>query len=575
MTDRAADVHRDLADQVDATWDAVVRGNPLPPDTRVRELTAEARRLHARDRAPAADPIFLARLRKELTMPTPLPTPLPRPSLPPASGNAGTLNGRVATSPSHPVLAPRRRAGRWWSAVERVIAAVLVLGLLGGYVALNRGATGPSDQAEAARLCLVDDNGQRLAPIDPWTLADLPAATPIARTGLVGEGSSSQGRGSNWSLSADGSMLVGVEYREDSFQPMDALPPEFKAGDITVVLRDGVNGAERASFHPPAPVWNLFDLSANGDRLLMQRGQVYVHNDRPDLADPPEWYVFDTTDGRLLTTIVADDGDRPIGARHEAWLTPDGDRVFRLIKTAEAPGSGPEPVRIVVHDASTGAEVGRRDLPNVRAGIWTTDRRINGRPVREYVAPGHAFSPDGRRLALVDEGGAQVTLIDTERLAVEGTFNLPPPTDIGNAAAPSNTASEPQVLDHGDVYEEGRWLWAAFSADGTGLYVGGWHDELDAVGGQTCGSVEMRRVNLKTGAVVGRATSLALSPPLWIAPDGKNVYSLNNETRACSYPLNRRQILRRLDARTLTPLAEREFPGPVQIYLVPRMANGW
>ncbi|MDP9365924.1 MAG: hypothetical protein M3Q10_17180, partial [Chloroflexota bacterium] len=63
------DRNRNLADHVDAVWDALVRGAPSNPDPLAPELTAEAGRLHALDRTPDADPAFLARLREELTMP--------------------------------------------------------------------------------------------------------------------------------------------------------------------------------------------------------------------------------------------------------------------------------------------------------------------------------------------------------------------------------------------------------------------------------------------------------------------------------------------------------------------------
>jgi len=157
MTDRRPDRDdldrdrtNDLADHVDAVWDALVRGAPSTPDPLAPELTAEARRLHALDRAPHADLAFLARLREELTMltPAPLASRLAAPSA--VHPFPESANGHAPVPLPAAEGTAARRTRRWWGVVERAVAAVLVLGLIGAYVASNAGSGGVGDETTAA-----------------------------------------------------------------------------------------------------------------------------------------------------------------------------------------------------------------------------------------------------------------------------------------------------------------------------------------------------------------------------------------------------------------------------------------
>jgi hypothetical protein len=454
--------------------------------------------------------------------------------------------------------------------VERAVAAVLVLGLIGSYVALTAGCGGPGGDAEAARLYLVDDAQQTLLPVDAESLSDVTAASPVALDvprppyGAIWSGEPS----ADWTLSADGSTLAIFAY------PYDA--DGATAEEMAFVIRDGIGGPERARFHPPAPVWNLFDLSADGSRILARRGVISVSSGRDFVArDPQEWYVFDTGSGRVLATIASTEpGPGPSG-RQPSWLSPDGGRVYRLVLAKTPDGPGPYPLVIVSHDSTTGDELGRLELPDVRGGEWTSERRVGGRSVQESVSPALAFSPDGRTLAVVDAAGTSVTLIDAQRLSVERRVRLSPATDPAEAVARLPATPEAPYVADENVYREDRSLWAAYTADRSGLYVGGWESRVDDVGMQTCRALEMRRIDLDTGGIVGRASTILISPPLWIAPDGESVYSLDLTEQKCTYsPGEAWLMLRRLDAETFAPLAERELADYLGIELVPRLPNG-
>lgn len=419
---------------------------------------------------------------------------------------------------------------------------------------------------------LVDDNGQRFTPIDPETLRDLPAAGPLALDDASESGPRREYPLPDWRLSADGSTFVGFQWRERTNLLSDD-PSRFASEDLTFIVRDGRDGRERVRFHPPAPVWNLFRMSEDGSRLLLQRGQILFRDNAPDLADPQEWYVVDTTDGRLVSTIVADEPGPLVGGYHDGWLSPDGDRVYRLITAGTPSASGPDPIRLVAHDAATGAAVGRLDLPDVRAGTWMADRRIAGRPVTQHDLVAHAFSPDGRSLALVHDGGTSVTVVDTDRFAIDRTVAVSPRSDPGQAfgrpASPEAFATEEDL-----PFDEGRVVWSVFSADGDGLYIGGWEGRFDEAGRHACRALETRRVDPETGTIVGRASSLNLTSPLLVPSDGASVYALDDQTEVCSFAFNRRQILRRLDTRTFDVLAERDLPGHVRIELAPSVVDG-
>lgn len=567
---------RDLADHVDAVWDAIVHGVPPRPDALAPELTAAARRLHRLDRSPSADPTFLARLREDLTMPTPLPLPRPPAAARPAAPPPTTPNGRAAVPPTT-LPAPRRRPRRWWGAIERVVAAVLVLGLIGSYVALGGGSGGGVNETTGATVYLVGRSGIELTALDAQTLADVPRIPPLVlpvapnwnsevSTDTIGE----------WAISADGSSLVSIDH------PGRVIP--LREQGMTVVVRDGLSGPERSRFRPPMPILTRVDLSHDGGRLLATHAEIDPLRGVPVAVEPRRWTAFDTTNGRALGTITAgggnaDDGGGPFGEPEDAWLSPDGRHVVRLALVPTNDNIGPAPVRLVVYDAETGAEVTRPELPGVRAGTWTTERVVRGQAVLQGVVPGLAFSPDGRRLAVVHDGGMRVTLVNTERFTVERTIQIR--ESPNTSPPPAGVAATPILVQFDGPPEQSRTTWARFSADGRALFLGGGESVIDANARSTSRDSAMRRIDLQTGTTTALRQDDGWWDPPSVSPDGKNLYIIGRpDARSLVDFEGTDTVVQRLDAETLATLAKRRVPSPdwafagtLSIEVVPRVPN--
>lgn len=297
-----------------------------------------------------------------------------------------------------------------------------------------------ADDASSVRLYVSDgSNATALLPLDPETLGDMGGGGKV-ELGLP-----------YWTLSADGSTLAAIEYARNSG---GNLPPD----QVTIVVRDGLTGGERARFHPPEHV--VFPrLSADGARLLVES--------RQDMGGPrpTTWYVLDTTDGRVLAAVETAE----LGG-HQVWLDAGARRLYQLVIANAAGGginnTGPRPARIVAYDLTTGAEIGRRELPEVLAGSWQTDRKVQGYPVTAQLHPGIALSPDGRRLAIVHADADALTLVDTERLAVERTVPLARPVGLLERLSLAPRVARAKYL-------EGIMRQALFAPDGRHLYVYG------------------------------------------------------------------------------------------------------
>jgi CubicO group peptidase (beta-lactamase class C family) len=301
----------------------------------------------------------------------------------------------------------------------------------------------------------------RLVRLDPDTLADrpdLPALEPD---------------GSFWALSADGATLV-------------SLGSAWNLERTTV--GDARSGAERNRYPPPPPVRGV-RLSADGARLVLQRVG-------PTGVPAPAWDVLETASGRLLAAVKAE------AAADDGWqslIDPAGRRLYRLPLSESTERTGPQPLRIVAHDLTTGAEIGRLELPGVLAGSWRTERTVRGEPVRGVLHPGVALSPDGRTLAIVHADADRVTLVDAARLAVGRTVDLTRAvTLLERLGLTPRTAYAKGPLD-GAVRE------AVFGPDGRRLYVFGHETRAAETGDPDAGAgrgLGLQLVDLARGAVV-------------------------------------------------------------------------
>lgn len=379
-----------------------------------------------------------------------------------------------------------------------------------------------------------------LLPLDAEMLADR-SGSPVIDPGSA-----------LWTLSADGSTAVSIAYppaRSGQNPPPDR---------VTIVVRDGVAGPERARFHPPAPVVVPL-LSRDGTRLAVARNGGMPGASGPQ---PTAWYVLDTADGRLLATATATDYVDP----GRSWLAPDGRHLYSLaVPNAAAGGinnTGPRPVTIVAYDLATGAESGRLALPDVLAGSWQTDRAVGDEPVIAQLTPGAALSPDGRALALVHADADRVTLVDTERLVVARTFSL---------------ARGPSLLERLGLAPRGaaakavetRTRQAVFGPDGQRLYIFGGESTVNDRGETVSRGLGLRVVDVQRGTPLAEALPGATISQVLPAPDGRSVYVAGVKPGESGLRQDTAYLVRRLDAATLAPRAEREFAGYRSLVFLP------
>ncbi|MGH2532837.1 MAG: YncE family protein [Thermomicrobiales bacterium] len=390
-----------------------------------------------------------------------------------------------------------------------------------------------------------DPAGQRLTPLDPRTLADRTDAAVIELGSVPSFWYHEQDQDpfNTWIPSADGSTLLGVEYATT-----DVIDRPLRPDEMTFVVRDGRTGFERARFHPPGEIWPWppLILSRDGSRLVIEGMR---HRPETSGGEFPRWYVVDTKDGRLVSTL-----DATAPEHWGSWLDPAGRRLYYLAAPRGLQSTTPWPVRIVAHDLTTGDEVARVVLADVPFGVWETaqDQWAEARP-------GLALSPDGRQLAVVHPDRSAVVLIETERFTVERTVVLRQPASrldrlVGLLPlVPRDAAAKSAAR---------MYVGAAYGPDGRRLYLHWREDRPDD-------AEEPRRLGL---AVVDLAsgTILAESPlddDSWVqhimpAPDGRSVYVYVGS------------VLQRHDASTLKILAERRFVGFRWFVLRPLAPDG-
>lgn len=421
----------------------------------------------------------------------------------------------------------RRTVRKVVASIGTLILVSLLLGACGNLALLIGSQRTTIVPFPPMQLYVTDaPNGTKLIPIDPHTLADLEAG-PAIETGspLV-------------SASADGGTLAAIVY------PHNRVVADLPASDITIRILSAHTGAERTRFNPPAHV-NGPRLTPDGARLIAK------------LLDGPEWYVFDTSDGRLLSTIQTEDMCCEL-----AWIDPVGRTLYRMIVPDSPQASAAQTPLLVKYDLASGEEVDRLTLDGVSAGWWQTEREINGFPVPRYANPGIALSPDGRRLAVLHADGETLTMVDAERLeAVQTTLLSRPANPLGWLGLIPNVA-------HAKFAEGVSWD-VHFSPDGRRLYATGLESRLDEDEGPSYRGLGLRVIEVERGAIVAEA--LADERIDWVvpAPDGGAVYAFGLRQTQGSIPMgSSTYLLRRLDAATLEITAEREFTGYRELFIL-------
>ena len=440
---------------------------------------------------------------------------------------------------------PRRRQARPARPLAgRSTAAVLVLALLGSFLAFRPAASSPTGQgAPSVDLYVSYPSGddaapRRLIPLDPMTLAD---RTDGVRVEL------GQDANRYLAISADGSTLVGIRH---SYGDVDWVDDSNDVPDnaVTITVRDGRTGAERVRFHPSAHVIRPL-LNQEGTRLVVEA----IATGFDPRATPPGWHVYDTRDGRLLTTI---ENRREVWG---SWIDPSGRRLYHLRQHVAA-GSGEE-AEIIAYDLGAGREIARLVLPDVLIGFRATDRGF------AEVSPGGALSPDGRMLAIAHADREALTLIDVERLAIVRTVSLRRPTGLRErlsallALAPQGAAAK------------GPWAGtirrAVYAPDGRHLYVHGLESTVADDGAPSERGLGLMRVDLDDGEIVAEALPDEQFHVVLPTPDGRTVYVFGPEEPGGMFNYQQEATMRRLDPLTLAVIAEREFDGWRDVVMKP------
>lgn len=435
------------------------------------------------------------------------------------------MNGRVS-----------RLHGPWWW--PALLALSLLLLAAPGALAMPAPPSLPAPPyALYARLSVAPE----YVPLDPATLADSKVAQPLELDGA-------------WPallLSANGATLVAIEHHTDT--------PD------TVVIRDGLHGPERLRFTLTFGVDQSW-ISPAGDLLAVSS---YLS------SGIQLWQVFDTHTGRLVAAI-------PCRAQEAApdLIDPDGHRLYHPFYDAPAtqPSSdesapkGPWQLWIAAYDMTTGQETGRVAVPGVMTGAWPRGD-IQGDPIMQMVQPAIALSPDGTRLAIIDADSTKVTLVDTKTLSVAGSHALHRPESAVHqflrwlGLAPQTAEAK---------FMAGHQLSAVFAPDGQHLYLSGIETSVDTAKKTMTGkSLGMRRIDVTTGAITATALADSQVATVLPSPDGRSLYVSGPATSFWENQTGQETwVLRRLDARTLTPLAKRTFDSPPYLVILPANQHG-
>jgi plastocyanin len=412
-----------------------------------------------------------------------------------------------------------------------LLFVALVIPALSG-LAVARAHPTDSIGLPAAELYVTDGYARN------WTALDAGTLDPRTDSPEINLGSPGVDPSTLPVLSADGSTLV-----------------QLGAGG-KIVVRAGLLGPERIRFSPDVTVGD-FALSRDGRRLV-----VYAIGDAlGDALSGPAWRVFDTGDGRLVASIQGGEGRDP-------WETfaidADAHRLYRLALDPggdQGSSTGPQPTQLIANDLATGSEVGRIALPQVRAGFWQSEETVTigggEEPLMRELIPALAVSPDGRHVAVVHAEEEAMTLVDSERMAIDQTLELEHPASAWSRllawASLSPQSASAKAL-------EGTERRAVFAPDGARLFVSGTQARVED-GEPVFHGLGLRAIDIETGDVGVELSGDAPIDRIVPSPDGGSLYVITSVTNPATEPTAGTMpfLLRRLDAETLEPIAERAF----------------
>jgi len=426
--------------------------------------------------------------------------------------------------------------------VSRVVLVAALLALLAPTLPLGPANPGAMANGDPATLYVGKDwEAQTFVPVDPETLSERTDLEPLDFDHPYPD----------WALSGDGSTMVQIDY--------PITEPLLTNDEITIIVRDGIDGPERLRFHPPEVAFGA-RLTRDGSRLLLSQ----VQNCNPSGCNTPVWHVFDTANGELITTITGD------GYEVGPWgglLDPAGRRLYRA--TIGGEGQGFRPLHVVAHDLSTGAEVGKVTLSDVRAGSTFSQSEEEG-PVTDRLGPAVALSADGEEIAVVSAETDVLTVIDTATMTVERATAMTTPRTLGDrlldwfSVAPRSAAAK---------YMIGREMSAVFAPDGQSVYIFGSEGEVNAETEESGDYIQrglgVKRVDLTTGEIVAESLDGDQVMELLVAPDGSAVYAMGPTVPWMMASSPPRLRLSRLDGQTLDVLVDREFSQRHRFVLVP------
>jgi hypothetical protein len=410
---------------------------------------------------------------------------------------------------------------------RQVFMSSTVLALLGATACAGRRAPAATWTPRPYRLYQGDTpTPKRLLPLDPLTLADLPAVPSIPLDAPLG------------AFSADGSTLAEI-----------ADAPNSAAS--TIIVRRGPALAEVARFPPPALVGDV-RLSRDGNTLVFQHQQQIAGGHlQPDI-----WYVLDAASGRLRTTVRAAEAN----AWSVWWIDPAATRLYQPVVTLSMADSAPKPLRLVVYDLTSGAVAGRLTLPHVLAGSWRPGTVVNGDPVVQQQYPALALTAAGGALAVYQPDPAALTVIDAATLTVQRTLAR----TVADAVLAAVLGALPFFPHRAEAKAvTGTNLRALAAPDGRSLYVWGEVNRLASDGSPVYGSFGLKRIDLARGTVAAQALPDARLFSVVVTPDGRSLYTYEAATAATlslgesDWPA----LLRRVDASTLATTAQRRFTG--------------
>jgi hypothetical protein len=413
-----------------------------------------------------------------------------------------------------------------------VFSVILVVALLVSTLVLQVPvrAEDQTDDASRAFGLYAASSEDPYMPLDPDTLADIEGGRPLGVAGITRD----------VLVSADGSTMVQIEHENLT----------------TIVVSDGVGGRERLRFQPGRSVYGQH-ISRDGTRLVT----VGPMSCNPSGCSTAKWSVFDTRDGRLITSVEGD--EHGYGLR--SWVDPDAERLYQLTYDRGDESEGPWPIQIVAFDLTTGTEAGRLTVPGVLGGNWWT-RSVDGALVGDVLMPAIALSPDGSRLAVVDAETDQLTMIDAATMTVEGTRSLARTEGMRHRFL-TWLGIAPQTAEA--KVSAGRWLDAVFAPSGDHLYLWGTESDIgDSIEDTEVHGLGLMLVDVESGEILGEALEGMMVQSVVSAPDDRTFYLTGTESpRSGHYSGVER--LWRLDNQSLETLAERELQAFSQIAVLP------